>query len=304
MPEPVPATPLQRAADAFELIVAERGWGEPPLLLRTQGGVDPDQGAELAVRPLDGHPAESLLGFRAPIGWAAVGVSTEGWAVRYDAEPTGYRADAAPGAARQRVRSIVVVDRDHNLAGGLRWQDGRVINEAPAEGLVVDCLRRALGLRTPPPSTSTDVLFAVLWLEAVVAAAPRGSRALTWRQAAGLHPAVRLLAGDGQPQHSIDLVDSARALGRVCDWAMIRSQVIRGWDAGLGAPMATWMDAGMVSRWLLDRRPPLAELVSGARRRTTPAAYRRIVEALAGLGVAGDGGVAGRGLPDAASLSG
>ncbi len=281
---------LDRALEGFDLIVAERGWGEGSLLLRTRGGIDPSAGAELAVRPLDSHPAQTLLGFSAPIGWTAIGLSTEGWARHYEGEPTGYTARAATGAAgtvKQRVRVIHLLDRDGTTAGRLHWQDGRVLDEPPSEGLVVDCLRRAMGLRTPPPTASTALLFATLWLEAIVAGGRRGSRSMTWHQAVALHPALQLLREDGQaPVVDNDLVVAARALARVCDWTRVRDQAIRGWSVGVDKRLAVWMDTGMLSRWLLDQRPPLEELTTGARRRCTPAAMRQITAALGELGVA------------------
>ena len=153
---------------------------------------DPADGAELAVRPLDGHPGQALLGFSAPMGWTAIGVSSEGWAGPYQGEVTGYSAVAAPGT-RRRVRAIVQIDRDGSLAGCARWRDGGIVAEAPTDGFVVDCLRRALGLGTPPPTTTTDTLFAALWLE------------------------------------------------------------------GVEASVAVWMDTGMLSRWMVEQMPPVAE---------------------------------------------
>jgi hypothetical protein len=276
---------LDRAVQAFDLIHTERGWGGPSALLRIRGGLDPEAGAELAVRPLDGHPARTLLGFSAPIGWTAIGLSTEGWVGHYEGKPTGYTTKAAAGDARQRVRVIHLLDRDGTSAGRLHWQDGRVLDEPPGEGLVVDCLRRAMGLCTPPPTDATDLLFATLWLEAIVAVGRRGSRTMTWHQAVGLHPAMQLVEEDGQGPGSNNLVMTARALGRACDWTRVRDLAIRGWKVGVEASLAVWMDTGMLSRWLLDQRPPVNDLIAGVRRRCTPATMRRITEALTELGV-------------------
>jgi len=286
------ATPLQRAAGAFDRIIDERGWGEPPLLLRTRGGLDPEHGAELAVHPLDGHPAESLVGFSAPLGWTAIGVSAEGWAGRYQPDPAGYRATAAGDGGRERVRSLVLVDRQGQLAGGLRGRDGLVVDTPPTEGLVLDCLRRALGLGTARPTVPTGTFFAQLWLAGVIATGDGGGRRLTWPEARALHPAAQLLAPDGPPTEAGDVVGAARALAQGCDWSMVRHQIMGGWDAGLGPAEATWMDAGMLSRWLLAQQPPVADLLAAARSRTSPAAHRRITRALADLGVlpAGGGG--------------
>lgn len=284
MPNSSIRTALARAAQAFDLITTERGWGEPPLLLGTRGGVDPADGAELAVRPLDGRPGQALLGFSAPMGWTAIGVSSEGWAGPYQGEVTGYSAVAAPGA-RRRVRAIVLIDRDGTMAGCARWRDGGIVDEAPTDGFVIDCLRRALGLRTPPPTTTTDTLFAALWLEGIVAGGRRGCQTMTWRQVAHLHPAVQLLVQNGQ-EVPVDLVKTARAFGRACDWTMVRHQLIRGWKLGVEASVAVWMDTGMLSRWMVEQMPPVAELLPRARRRCSPAAFRQLVQALDDLGVA------------------
>lgn len=285
MPHANQQSQLDRALEAFDLIVSQRGWGEGPLLLRTRGGLDPDGGAELAVRPLDGHPAQALLGFSAPLGWTAIGVSAEGWARHYEGEPTGYSAMSVRGASRQRVRILHLLDRDGTAAGRLCWQDGRVHDEAPGDGLVVDCLRRTLGLPTPPPTISSDRLFATLWLEAIVSSGRRGSRSMTWHHAASLHPAMQLLAQDEHGPEADDLVTTALALGRVCHWARVREQAIRGWNVGADASLAEWMDAGMLSRWLIEQHPPLDELTARARRRCTPATMRRVLQVLVELGV-------------------
>lgn len=293
---------LERVADVLDTVTSERGWGQPPLLLRLQGGLDLDGRADLGLRELDGHPAQSLLGFSAPLSWTALGVSAEGWATPCTEGPHGYRVEAAPGAARTRVRSLVLLGHRGEAVGRLRWEDGRCLTEAPTEGLVIDCLRRALGRRTPPPATSTDVLFATMWLENVLAPpncgaptslndaeTPQSSRRLTWRQACVLHPAVQLLAQgpaqDGRTHSGEDVVAMARSLGRVCGWTMVRQQVMQGWKAGLDPKLATWMDAGMVSRWLLDRRPGLDDLLEHLAGACSPSVLRRVRQSLVALGI-------------------
>lgn len=285
MPDPAQHAPLQRAADAFNALVDERGWGQAPLLLRVERGLDPDAGAELAVEELDGHPAHALLGFSAPIAWSAIGVSAEGWATPCASGDHGYRADTLDDARRERVRSLVLLDRDGLVAGRLRRPDGRVVSEAPEEGMIVDCLRRALGRRTSPPVESTTTLFAVLWLEDVLAASRRTHRPLTdWSQVVALHPAVPVLAGAGAVVGSGELVEAARALGRACDWTMVRQQLITGWRRGeIEARAAVWMDTGMISRWLLDRRPSVDELVDSLGASCPPAMLQRIRRALEGM---------------------
>lgn len=283
--------PLERVADAFDAITTERGWGQPPLLLRVEGDLDTGCDLDLGVKELDGHPAQALLGFSAPMAWTALGVSAEGWATPCADVPHGYRAEAPAGAStRERVRSLVLLGHRGDPVGWLHWKDGRRHAEPPTEGLLVDCLRRALGRPTPPPAASTDVLFATMWLENLLERSRpqrkrHGGRSLEWEEAAALHPAVQMLAATGQGALDDDLVDTARALGRVCDWAMVRHQAIRGWKAGLDASLAVWMDAGMVSRWLLDCRPGLTELLGHLESTCSRSLARQVRQTLVGFGV-------------------
>lgn len=286
MPDPARHAPLQRAADAFDALVNERGWGEAPLLLRITRGLDPDAGAELAVEELDGHPAQALLGFSAPIAWSAVGVSAEGWATPCATTDHGYRADTSDDARRDRVRSLVLLDRDGLVAGRLRRPDGRVAREAPEDGMIVDCLRRAMGRRTSPPVVSTTTLFATLWLESVLAEAERMHSPLSWLQVVALHPAVQVRARTGEAVSPGELVGAARGLGRARDWTMVRQQLITGWrPSEIEARVAVWMDIGMISRWLLDRRPTTDELVDALGAHCPPGVLARIRRALDGMGL-------------------
>ncbi|MGI9119265.1 MAG: hypothetical protein ACR2G7_03940 [Acidimicrobiales bacterium] len=194
--------------------------------------------------------------------------------------------------------------------GRVRWQDGRCLSEPPAEGFLVDCLRRALVRPTPPPAASTTRLFATIWLENVVRQSRRGSRHLGWKAVVALHPAVQLLARNGQPAggsfpfwpqnrgefvsllgperaEDDDLVATARALGNVCDWSMVRRQVIRGWKAGLDAPLAVWMDTGMLSRWLLDSREDVDDLMDQLAATCSASVLHRIRQTFTALGLVG-----------------
>lgn len=280
MPDPVLHEQLERAADAFDDLTTARGWGERPLLLRMERGLDPE-GAALGVKELDDHPAQALLGLSAPIAWTAIGVSAEGWATPCTDTDHGYRADAPPQAgqmqARARVRTLVLVDRDGQAAGRLRWEDGRVVTEAPAEGLIVDCLRRAMGRRTSPPTETTATLFTTIWLGNVVAAARRRHRQVGWPGVVGLHPAVQVLTRTGPKVKPGELVDAANALARLCDWTMVRHQVIAGWQpCDIDRRVAVWMDTGMLSRWLLERWPTIDELLEALEVACPPVVLQRI----------------------------
>lgn len=121
-----------------------------------------------------------LLGFSAPLAWTAIGVSAEGWATECVDAGHGYRAEAPQGAPPTRVRSLVVMSRDGQISGQLREENGRVAREVPAEGLMVDCLSRALGRRTSPPAATTATLVTTCWLENLVARAHDTGRQVRW----------------------------------------------------------------------------------------------------------------------------
>ncbi len=276
---------LERVVDAFDAVITERGWAQPPLLLRIEGKLGPDGSFDLGVRELDGHPAEVLLGFSAPLAWTAIGVSTEGWATPYGEHPRDDGAEVGAGSSGVRVRVLILLSRGGDRLGRICWEDGRCLPEAPGEGLVVDCLRRALGRPTPPPTATTDLLFATMWLENVLARSREARQPLTWGQAAALHPAMQVMAADAPALQHDDVVGPMRALAKVCDWSIVRQQVMRGWQAGLEPFLAEWMDAGMVSRWLLDRRPGIEELLGELARVCAPPVLRQIRPSLIGLGI-------------------
>ncbi len=150
MPVPTQDVLFERVVDVFDAVAEDRGWGSPSLLIGIGCRDEPGAEVELAVKEIDEHPAEALMGFTAPGHWTAIGVSAEGWAFPYpeatDGHPSGNTADVV----RERVRTLVLVSRDGRAVGKVRWQDGRVVEEAPAEGLVLECLRLALKqVRTP-----------------------------------------------------------------------------------------------------------------------------------------------------------
>lgn len=146
MPVPTQHPLFERAVELFDAIAEDLGWGCPALLFGIGRSDEAATEVEIAVREIDGHPAESLQGFSAPANWTAIGVCAEGWA--YPSPGIGHsdRPGAPAGPGRERVRSLVLLGREGQVAARLRWQDGRVAKEAPAEGLMMDCLRRSLGM--------------------------------------------------------------------------------------------------------------------------------------------------------------
>src|SRR5207302_2101337 len=92
--------PLDNLADA---LIDEFSGTVGATLIRLVQCDDPEQ-VEFGVRPLDGHPADELAGFRAPESWVAIGVITGGWAAPMGA----VRPSAHPDA--MRVTQLVIVD--------------------------------------------------------------------------------------------------------------------------------------------------------------------------------------------------
>lgn len=146
MPVPTQHTLFERAVELFDAITEDRGWGCPALLFGIGRSDEPGAEVEIAVKEIEGHPAKSLQGFSAPANWIAIGVCAEGWAYPYPEAEHEVRPAAPAGPGRERVRSLVLVSRHGQVAARLRWPDGRIVNEAPAEGLMMDCLRRTLGI--------------------------------------------------------------------------------------------------------------------------------------------------------------
>jgi hypothetical protein len=126
----VDLAPLVRVLET----VAAKG-GPPTLFHVVEGAGDEFQ---LGVLPIEHvSPFEMLLGFDAPAEWSALGLLSGGW--------------AHTPAGRQRVTMAVAVDRAGGLSAHTRLADGQELTEPPSEGRVLDCLRRAMGLPTPPP---------------------------------------------------------------------------------------------------------------------------------------------------------
>ena len=155
MPDPVRPSPTELAELAHRSTVDAVG---PSLIhLRLDDGA---ASLELGVGPLpaDRHPADALVGFRAPDAWDAVGIAT-----------TGVVHDLPPMACAGRGRFTTLAFRDRTSATVIERDDGRVdVLEGAPVGWVVDVLRRVLGLPADPPEGSTAVLVDTWWLDTLV----------------------------------------------------------------------------------------------------------------------------------------
>src|SRR5579871_1980101 len=236
--------------EVLDRLGEDEGWEGPGFFLRADA-------EKVDVMPLGGrHPEQLLLGHRVDPEWRAIGLLTWGWGAPADGPLSGTRPSQHP--ERVRSRTAIAVGRYGEVKACSRLADGRVLHEAP-EGWLVDCLLRAVDRPTPPPTVGTEALFAAHWLASLLAEV-RASRGLTWDQAAGLHPALQMLAmADEIPLDADSLVPAAAALSRVCGWKEVRWQCIeRSWlDDQVSSSIAAWMDTGMLSRYLLGGTTPV-----------------------------------------------
>ncbi|MCB0958113.1 MAG: hypothetical protein KDB04_01155 [Acidimicrobiales bacterium] len=257
MPDPVRPSPTELAELAHRSTVDAVG---PSLIhLRLDDGA---ASLELGVGPLpaDRHPADALVGFRAPDAWDAVGIAT-----------TGVVHDLPPMACAGRGRFTTLAFRDRTSATVIERDDGRVdVLEGAPVGWVVDVLRRVLGLPADPPEGSTAVLVDTWWLDTLVSGVlTRAGRAPSWRWAARRHP---LCPPSGVPSpEELAARTAAEALAR--PWSRLRG-LLTGHDLpaeatalpyGQVVPGRDWFDDGSLSRWMLRvAEPPevlLGELV-------------------------------------------
>ena len=263
---------LERVVDV--LLNARPDEGEGAMLVHV---VATDDGLDLGVKPIDGHPSEHLLGFVAPDAWDALGLVANGWASPMGAVRPSQHPD------RVRTSSAVLVCRDGRVFAKTVGADGTAHTRPPSSGVLLDGLHRALGLDTAPPEDTTAGLFALHWLQAIAA---RPERAMRWPAAAAVHPAAELLMADGEraPDPAL-LVEWADALARVYDWPEVRWRAIEhGWlSPDVSPTLAAWMDDGMFARWVC---PPGAVELAAARAATVlgPSALRRVRRVLRDTG--------------------
>jgi hypothetical protein len=226
---------------------------------------------------------ERLIGFTAPPDCSAVALVAGAWVGPMDS-PDRPRD-------RERARTTCVVSRSGERAGRLRWLDGRLINEPPGAGRALDSLLRTFQLPTAPPDGSTAGLFAAQWLDHVLARAAASTKPLTWPQVAAIYPAMDVLRSAGEGVGAEDLVRVAQVAVKVWTWEEIRRAACTpGWlgdDMPLDA--GHWMDEGMLSRWLVDRYPPLVDHLREADRLLPAGVARRIRRTLRGLDLLPDG---------------
>lgn len=267
---------LPRALDHLGRIAADR-WEGPAVLVGFEGDID----GPLLPRPepLTGHPAEVLLGRRAPASWTAVGLLSYGWASHPD---DWDEMHVMPGIAqgppistrrnRRRVRTSVVYDRRGRSAGRFTIAPDVVHdNPEPPVGRIPDTLRRMLQLPTDPPPCGTAQLVLFIWVMSILRRAERRTTPLSWTEVTSLHPG-RTLVGE-----HLDVVAATRILDRRLTWDVVRRVARRGAMTSIvPADHAAWMDAGMLSREVISTLPPLEAMVAMLGEAVTSGVARRI----------------------------
>jgi hypothetical protein len=302
MSPPVPPPPdLTLAAhvdNADAILAARRPRGPRSALLRVSAA-DADPPDELAWFPIDPiHPLDLLLGFVAPGHWWALGVSSCGRQHPIDGDGRVVRSAGSP-----RVRITVLIDRSGGAAALLRRGGERTAMPGAPDGTVADACRRALGVETAPPPSTTAGLWTRCWLDRVVdtlapsSGARGGAGPATWRELTRLHPASSVAAtgpsGLGLGPDADALAGATRALADAWPWARLRADPAVADVPGPlpDARVVAWMDDGMWARWLLATFPALDDLVDAACSLLTPGlarATRQVVEASIGWAALAD----------------
>ena len=259
-------------------------------------GADP---VDLAVRPLDGHPVDVLLGFVAPSDWSAIGVVAPATARHMGADA----GVSPPFGDGERIVMVHLLGRDGvgvsvgRRADGSFWESSADPPEPGAEpepgatGRLDDVLRRVLGLPTRPPTVGPAELWARLWLDRVLSdVGSRPDREWSWRSIAVLHPAAQLVVDDlrGRLAEVVQAMPRlAEILARGRSWDDLRLGYESGQWATPSIPpdLARWMDDGIFSRWLLAELPPCGEALVALRDLLPRRLIRRIDSTLAGWNV-------------------
>lgn len=217
---------------------------------------------DVAIRPTgpDGPLAE-LLGWRAPPAWPAVGVVA----------PLGPNTTTGgPGGC-----VALLVDRWGGTACARRVGAPPATVLEVTGGPVLDACRRALGLATAPPAVPLRAMWSHRWLDRLVERLATGEP-LDPEGALALHPLAHLATG------GVDLVDLADSAAGSATWAELRSAAAARTTACAASDptLVTWMDDGMVARWLTERLPPRADLEAVVGELATPAVARSVAAVL------------------------
>lgn len=256
-------------------------WRGSPTLVRVYG--EPFPGS--ALRLDTSADPRFVVGWVAPPGCLAVALVATGRAFALDDGADGTEADCELA----RVRLCCVVGRSGRIGWTMTGPCSLGSTSAPTEGRLLDALKRCFGLPTPQPTVPASVLHSTAWAASVLAMAVDSPRPLTWAEVSRAHPLARLLEGDLPPRpcegdgdgDGDDLTDLVRIAANAWSWPEIRAQACDGHLEALIDPrVAEWMDDGMFSRWILQRVPPLDQLMGALRAYLVPSAAERLESAL------------------------
>jgi hypothetical protein len=296
LPLPSPAapdgTPTTDVLAAIAVDLVARAGLDPQLPTPVAVGLTPAR-QEIAVRPLGGDdPLATLLGEVAPDHWWAVGVVAAGraWVPDPDGPTDPGRDRGSPVVERVLVAHLVA--RDGSAAAVLQPYDGAPgvlpMSGGEASGRTDDLLRRMLGLDTPEPTHDVAELWALQWLDGVLAAAAwrgPGTEPLTWSDVAGRHPAAALAGRDAWLRTLVDrdLARLGRAFARVTTWTVLRTECATGrWHVpGLAADDAAWLDDGAFSRWVMRQHAFCDEYLEDLQALLSPRVMSRLEAVLA-----------------------
>ena len=236
-------------------------------------------GLEVGLRPLEGdHPSVWLTGHRCDHDTDAVGVVTGGRVFSTD-DPSSTLGRASVG---------VVVSRRGEVASTSLTADGAPTSGQELSGLVVDLLKRSIGVPTSAPPCDADVLFAQAWLISIVDFAHVEARIPSWHEIVRLHPAVEILALDDDfALAERDLRTILEGFGELLSWRELRRMLDehRLEVPGLNPGEGSWFDDGSFARRLLAERPPLGMLRNDVRRLLPIGLGQRVCATLDAAGI-------------------
>ncbi len=298
-PDPTRPGPTPAEADLFE----RHGLG-PERLLDTLAEVPPctiagleptEESLAIHLAPIPDDPRGTLAGlfeFVAPPSWQAVAVCVEGRADATD-EDDSCDDDGDVDIRALLMRSGVLctrvdgVDGTEELPATISHPSGTggspAAHDAPS-GLLVDCLHRMLGLRTPGPAPDPVDVALGTWAQAMLECLfERGD--LSWADAVRLHPG----APGGAARSPAPVAPSVETLVEATfrstddwDWARVHRRARHGSvRAALTPGEASWMDTAMYGRWVVSHlADPLgvAELLDSYDFEEVAAGLRAVVD--------------------------
>jgi hypothetical protein len=242
-----------------------------------------DDAVDLHLRPV--APADlavELVGWRAPAGWRAAGVTAPASVARAGLPSgSGTAVLARPGGA------LVIGTAGDGPARAWTTPPGS------GEGRLADLCRRAVGAATPPCPDPSRQAWAAAWLDRLVAlAADRhpASSAIAWPEVAAAHPLTAILAPAAVPSPD-DLARSAALPLARTSWDGLRRAVVAGQEGvdqlvgDVTRAEAAWLDAGSFGRRLLARQPPAGELLDALADLLPAALFAEVVTVASAWGV-------------------